>query len=363
MSPPLRARYVRSTRSIVVPNARVTPLIEDSHSVVHALLEDLADVSLLSLARAVNARRLAAGSRYLWMYLYGVSAAAFEPTVSVREPFNFEFYGDHVRVRAESAITQNHPQSIPLREILDVFLRRSRASVARIDDYGYYGDSKRVFVSFDYRSLRNLRVTHARRLAHEVSNLTSAVATGGALNAATIEQLLIAGHADLLIGQHEHRGFDAKRVPYGVDTTRGQFALATDVAAFANGETPGLIVCGLVTRKIKDSDAVIGCTPIALADVRLRDWLNAIKRWVVPVPTGLSIDMYPRGSDTGYVLVRVPQQPDYLRPFLVRGGRRASGRIVETTITVPTRDGEHTTYADVAELHALLSSGRTVPRR
>jgi hypothetical protein len=76
---------------------------------LHALVADLADVSLLSLAGAGNAAREAIGETHLWMYFYAQEPARFEPTVSPREPFNFEFFGDRLRVRAEYVSTTQEP--------------------------------------------------------------------------------------------------------------------------------------------------------------------------------------------------------------------------------------------------------------
>jgi hypothetical protein len=152
--------------------------------------------------------------------------------------------------------------------------------------------------------------------------------------------------------------FEAKGAPYRLSTAEDQFDFAKDVAAFANNSSGGLIVCGLRTTKVRGSDVVREACPIELAQVRPRDWVKLIRRLVVPSPEGLRVDIRQAGGGRGYVLVDIPQQPEALKPFLIRVGRRAANRIVETDVTVPIRIGEHTEFSDVAALHGMLAAGR-----
>jgi hypothetical protein len=61
---------------------------------------------------------------------------------------------------------------------------------------------------------------------------------------------------------------------------------------------------------------------------------------------------------TGYVLILMPEQPARMKPFLVRGGRVQTGKVIETYVTVPVRIGEDTDYAEAAQLHGVLAAGR-----
>lgn len=328
---------------------------------LHALVADLADVSLLSLAGAGNAAREAIGETHLWMYFYAQEPARFEPTVSPREPFNFEFFGDRLRVRAEYVSTAQEPSYSALYQVLARVLRQHGAHMMRTTHLNEFG-RVRSFIEFDYGSLRGRRVSDARALADQAGALASAVSSRGALDASAIEELVLAGRADLLIGQHEHQTFEAKGALYNRHTPEGRYELAKDVAAFANSATGGLIVCGLRTRKVKGSDVIKAAEPLELAGVRVRDWVKAVRRLVVPAPEGLSIRTYPRSAAAGYVLIVVPSQPEHIKPFLVQAGRRNDGQIAETYVTVPIRIGEDTEYSDAAALHGMLTAGRVALR-
>ncbi len=329
---------------------------------LHALVADLADVSLLSLAGAVNAGREAIGETHLWMYFYAQEPASFEPAVSPREPFNFEFFGDRLRVRAEYVSTGQEPSYPALHQVLARLLRRHGAHMMCTTHQNEFG-RVRSFIEFDYGSLRGRRVSDARALAEEVGTLASAVSSRGALDAGAIEELVLAGRADLLIGQHEHQTFEAKGALYNRSAPDGRYELAKDVAAFANSVNGGLIVCGLRTRKVKGSDVVKAAEPLKLAGVQVRDWIKAVLRLVVPAPEGFAVRTYPRSAAAGYVLIVVPSQPEHVKPFLVQAGRRSDGRIVETDVTVPIRIGEDTEYSDAAALHGMLTAGRVALRR
>jgi hypothetical protein len=329
---------------------------------LHALVADLADVSLLSLANAVNASREAIGETYLWMYFYAQEPANFEPTVSPREPFNFEFFGDRLRVRAEYVSTDREPSYPALHQVLAQVLHRHGAHMMRTTHQNEFG-RVRSFIEFDYGSLRGRRVSDARALAEEVGTLASTVSSHGALDASAIEDLVLAGRADLLIGQHEHQTFEAKGALYNRSTPEGRYELAKDVAAFANSAKGGLIVCGLRTRTVKESDVIKAAEPLELTGVRTRDWVKAVLRLVVPAPEGLVIRIHPRSAAAGYVLIVVPSQPEHIKPFLVQAGRRDDGQIVETYVTVPIRIGENTEYSDAAALHGMLTAGRVALRR
>jgi hypothetical protein len=328
---------------------------------LHALVADLVDVSLLSLASAVNAGREAIRETHLWMYFYAQEPASFEPTVSPREPFNFEFFGDRLRVRAEYISTDQEPSYIALHQVLARLLRQHGAHMMRTTHQNEFG-RVRSFIEFDYASLRGRRVSDARMLADEVGALASAVSSRGALDAGAIEELVLAGRADLLIGQHEHETFEAKGALYNRSTPEGRYELAKDVAAFANSANGGLIVCGLRTRKVRGSDVVQAAEPLELAGVRARDWIKAVLRLVVPAPEGFHIRTHPRSAAMDYVLIVVPSQLEHIKPFLVQAGRRDNGQIVETDITVPTRIGEDTEYSDATALHGMLTAGRVALR-
>jgi hypothetical protein len=358
MAPIRTASFRKRDGLISIPGAREFSLRVGDDRNLHALVADLADISLISLARAANAFRECVGERYIWMYFYAQEPQSFEPTISPREPFNLEFFGNQLRIRAQYIAPWPGVPTYPdFLEVVARLLRKRNARVMRTEHQDEFGQT-RHFVQFDFGSLRGLRVADARAVAAEVSTLAGAVARRGVLDADAIGEVILAGRADLLVGQHEHQTFEAKGVAYALSTIEEQYELAKDVAAFANSNSSGLIVCGLKTTKVRGSDVVQVANPIVLSGVKTRNWVRTIRRLVVPAPEGLRVQTYPRSAASGYVLVAIPRQPENLKPFLVRAGRRATNRIVETDITVPIRIGEDTEFSDAAALHGMLTAGR-----
>jgi hypothetical protein len=361
--PPIRtARFSERADFIRVPGARESSLQYGDDDNLHALVTDFGDVSLISLTRAVNEFRERIGEKWIWMYFYAQEPDSFEPFRSPREPFNLEFFGNQMRVRADYDASTTDPAPWPdFLRLMARFLEQRGARVMRTEHQDNFGRI-RHFVDFDLVSLRGLRVSDARALALDVSTLAGAVALRGTLDAAAVKSVITAGQAHLLIGQHEHQSFEAKTVAYELSTHETRYELAKDVAAFSNGGEEGLLVCGLKTKTIRGTDIVVAATPVELSSVRPRDWIRRIRNLVVPAPEGLRVSVVPRGGARGYVLIEIPRQPENLKPFLIRVGRRKTGRIVETDITVPIRIGEDTDYADAAALHGMLAAGRVALR-
>lgn len=361
MPPALRARYVASRDGIVVPGAREFSLLFGTDENLHALLSDLSEVSLTSLVRAIREFRDAMGEQYIWMYFYDQEPARFNPDVSPRLPFNLECSGDRFWVRAQLNVSNDElAPALELLRVLTPLLARHRARPMRSEAQDEFGLEK-AYLSYSYSSIRGMRVRDVWQLASQVSALASAVSSSGRLKADAIEALVLAGEGELLIGQQEHEEFDAKSAAYELTDSSGRFELAKDVAAFANGPSGGLVVCGLKTTRRRGSDVVRQVAPIGLSNFNGRNWIKTIRKLVVPAPEGIKVRARPissAGAPRGYVAVSVPPQPEHLKPFLVPLGRRQEGKIVETDITVPIRIGEHTEYADAAALHGLMTAGR-----
>lgn len=365
MPPPLRARYVASRDGIVIPGAREFSLLFGSDENLHALLPDLADVSLTSLVRAIREFRDAIHEKYIWMYFYDQDPARFNPDVSPHLPFNLECSRERFWVRAQlNATISEVAPPLALLRALTPLLARHNARPERSESQDEFG-LQRVYLSFSYSSIRGLRVGDVHQLATRVSSLASAISSTGKLEADAIEALVHSGDSDLLVGQYEHEGFDAKSTSYQLSNPAGRFELAKDVAAFANSRNGGLIVCGLKTAKRRGSDVVREAAPISLERFNDHAWIRAIRKLVVPAPEGLVVRARRMGSGSvrGYVTISIPPQPEHLRPFLVQLGRRQDGKIVDTDITVPIRIGENTEYSDAAALHGLLTAGRVVLQR
>lgn len=357
--PPVAARYVRS-KGIVIPGAAEFALIGGEDEQLHASLPELVDASLISLTRAVEELGEAIEDPYLKIYFYD-QGPTFNPAVSLRAPFTLEIRGNR-RMWAAAQLSVEDPDYPFYPEIhllLAPLLKRRGAEPRRSARYDEWG-KLRAYCEFEYSSLRGVRVGDAYRLAEEVSALASAVVNRGQFDASVVTALIKSGQADALLGQQEHQSFDAKSAAYDLEQPAERYELAKDVAAFANSGNEGLIVCGLRTQKVRRVDTVSRVTPVSLEGVRPQNWFRAIRRLIVPNPEGLRVwtERSGRQSGTGFVLVSIPPQPSYLRPFLVAVGRRDNGKTVETDITVPIRLGTETEFADAASIHSMLTAGR-----
>lgn len=358
--PPTKARFLKSSMSIAIQGGSEFSLIPSSDEQLHASLPDLAEVSMVSLTTAVEELSEAIDDPYLKIYFYD-QGPTFNPEVSPRAPFTLEMRGSGrmwvaAQLDFEDLSYEPYPELFLLTAPL---LKRHGAVATRTNTHNEWG-KVRIFLEFEYASLRGVRVGDAHRLAREVSALASAVAKKGQFDASVVDALIQSRQSAVLIGQKEHDSFDAKGAAYELAVPEERYELAKDVAAFSNSDAEGLIVCGLRTRKVQGVDTVSQVAPVPLERVRPRDWIKAVRRLIVPSPEGVrvTIKRLDGSPNAGFVLISIPRQPDHLRPFLLVVGRRDDGKVVETDITVPIRVAADTEYADAASIHSLLAVGR-----
>jgi hypothetical protein len=338
-----------------VPGAALPITVEDDLN-FHARLADLADASLVSLARAGNEARQLLGEGVMRVSLYGQRVESYAPLVSPAEPVEFGLVGDRLSVRSTYLADGPAERSLELHKVVTPMLRRYGAHVMRTlydDDFG----RTRARVEWAYSRLRGRRVQEAYELGLAVRDLASAANADGRLTPNAVSELVLAGKADLLRGQREGEFFDVKGAPYDIKTPHGAYELAKDVAAFANAGG-GLLVCGLRRKADRQGDFVGSVAPVPLQSVKPRGWEASVRNRIVPAPVGVRVRVWPPSSERGFVLVNVPPQVERLQPFLVKGGRNRTGKLIETYITVPVRVGEHTDFMDAAQLHGLLAAGR-----
>lgn len=366
MSPPIVARYSKAEEMVVIPGARDYAVLFGSDENIHVLIDDARDVSLASLRRALSEFGAAIGEDLIRVYFYALEPQRFEPDVSPRLPFSLYWTDKRFDVRA--GLTTPSDQLAPALDLLRVttpLLRGHGAAPQSVESFDEFG-LEEVLLKFSFSSLRGKRVRDVEEAGTEVAQLASAVSKDGDLDSKAIEALVLAGAADLLVGQAEHQGFDAKTIGYDLSTERDRFEIAKDVAAFANAGRDGTIVFGLRVKKRDGKDRVIEARPIQLFGFQEIHWIRIIRSRVVPVPEGVRVRVRRTNNGpnpSGYIVLSIPSQPEDLKPFLVKCGVRRDGKVVETDITVPVRIGEDTEYSDAAGLHGLLTAGRAALRR
>lgn len=141
------------------------------------------------------------------------------------------------------------------------------------------------------------------------------------MNFVDLKNNLVSNEFDMLVGLVEDEHFDAKSGKYDFSDDAGKLELAKDVSSFAN-RLGGIIVIGAKTtedpafygRRVES----ISLFPFSL--INPSDYHNVIKDWIYPRPDNIEIEWVPskNESDKGLVYIFVPNQPENLRPFLIK---------------------------------------------
>jgi hypothetical protein len=199
----------------------------------------------------------------------------------------------------------------------------------------------------------------------EIDRLVAAY-VGRAPSRDTLADLIRGGHANLLIGQPEGSWLDVKKAEYMLDSPRGKFSLAVEVAAFCNAEVGGVLVFGAATEIAVRGGGEVVVAVEGLDRVRAtpRQYMDVLSSWVYPFPLGLRVEevLLPNGSPV--LMVDIPTQPEELKPFLVSGAPKVddAAKIDRESITVAQRRGEDTARLTASMLQAQLAAGRAYLR-
>jgi hypothetical protein len=191
---------------------------------------------------------------------------------------------------------------------------------------------------------------------------------GGSIGASGARDLLRGGRAELLLGLAESDWLEVKShaYPFTVSETRvvdaAKIELAQDVARFANGDRDALLIVGISTKVVNDSeilDRVVGA-PLEL--LRPKQYEDVIDQRVYPAVLGMTIEQIDLGDGKGLLAVFVPKQPDASLPFLVHGAI-VGERIERTFISIVRRRGDGTIPITPSQIHSQLVAGRGVIER
>ena len=177
-------------------------------------------------------------------------------------------------------------------------------------------------------------------------------------SAEDIEALLGAHLDPQLIGVPEQDWLDFKEQPYFLNIPKQRWELAKDVANMASNEQGGCIVLGLATKKDTDDFEEIASKvkpfPCDLIDEqRYRDLIDS---YSYPPVRGLKIRQYRRGAGC-LALIIIPPQSEDDRPFLLKRVVDTDGGPVDA-FAIPTRDGSHTRWTPVGQVHRDIADGR-----
>ncbi len=131
-------------------------------------------------------------------------------------------------------------------------------------------------------------------------------------------ELLRAGRAELLVGQHEGDWLDVKSQDYDLATIRGKISLARDVASFANAEHGGILVIGIHAKKTGDGEILTKVRPLPPDKRGVQRHRQALDQRIFPPPEGLTLEEVTIGSGR-LIILHLPPQSEELKPFLVHG--------------------------------------------
>jgi hypothetical protein len=173
-------------------------------------------------------------------------------------------------------------------------------------------------------------------------------------------RMLTYGHTEYLLRQTEASWLEVKSRGYNCDEQAQQIELAQDVARFANGDGPGLLVLGYRTKRVDGRDLIVKHCPQPIGRAACERYRAIIDQRVFPPVHGLTVDHIPH-QDGATVVITIPNQAEADRPFLVHGAM-VDGRHEGAFISIVRRRGEHSIPVSPMAIHAALAAGRRVLR-
>lgn len=186
---------------------------------------------------------------------------------------------------------------------------------------------------------------------------------GGELTLATATALIKMGRVPALLGQPEGTWFDAKEKHFDLASDRGKISLAQSVARFCNGDEGGIVVVGLKTSTPHGTEVVDRLTPVDFDPSMAPRYRKIIDQYLYPFPAGLKITAVPTADNKGmFMLVEVPPQPDYHKPFLVAGAI-VDDKVYGGFISIVQRRDENSEPLKPAMIHSWIAAGRALVQR
>lgn len=180
-------------------------------------------------------------------------------------------------------------------------------------------------------------------------------------------EVLSSGAFDALAGVAEDASIDFKGAPYQLDSEAGKHELAKDVASFASAQGPSVIVFPVETERTPESpfERAVRVRPIARSRINEKQIRDLIRSHVYPTVRDVDIRVFTAaGGDKCVVAILVPAQRVGDKPFLVLSPLGQEDEKVQGwLIGLPTRAFDETEQIRPAELHELISRGRTVATR
>ncbi|WP_329174389.1 AlbA family DNA-binding domain-containing protein [Streptomyces sp. NBC_01477] len=177
------------------------------------------------------------------------------------------------------------------------------------------------------------------------------------LSRMAIVSALAQGRPEDIKGTAENAWLDFKRTPYPVQTDKGKFDLAKDVAAFANAQG-GLLVCGISTVALETEakDVADEMMPFSIDQAKVQTCRDVINRLVQP-PANVNLTWYESHTHegNGYLVIEVEPLREQARYSLVRKFLSDKEKLTEGWC-IPIRHGDQTIYLDPNEIYYLINT-------
>lgn len=173
-----------------------------------------------------------------------------------------------------------------------------------------------------------------------------------------LKAALSAGDFDRLLGTAEDSWVDFKKEPYRLDTFKGRWEYAKDVAALANA-SGGCLVIGVKTGRSQNELVSVAesYAPIPKKLVDHKQHGDALINSVYPEVWGVAFSWSPPdgGSDAGVLLIEVPAQRQRDKPFVMRTMLGPDDRQMNA-LGIPVRNGSETIWLKAERIHPLLGA-------
>lgn len=328
-------------------------------------LEQIADVSLVSFRDAAARFVKHAGAKYLLLGWANHPTDQFEAGNPPPELVRLRSDGDSVIVVVHISLYRHaeYPESA---ELVSDLLIHVITPIAKLFDASI---SEVNVGRFDPTTARKvevrLRIPPQRRVVDDGYRLGQAVRDCVDINAprylgtvnGVVDALSFAPAA--LVGQPESTWLEAKRKPYRLEREEQRIEMAKDVAALANA-AGGLIVFGFSTKARSGVDVITRARSIDTSSVSPQRYSQIVRARVFPMPEHLVFARVGEGSQ-GFAYIRVPPQPEELRPFFLRKTISGDG-VSSTSLTIPVRTGADVEYGTPESIHSLIVAGRVALR-
>lgn len=314
-----RFRYLVRNDQLVVGNY---PLATEDNSVWRAPLEIVAKASLASFRTAISALAKNYDLNVIELALMVSSAPAseFDEDYSIYEPVKIGLLDDgQIVLDIVVELHGTHVDESDLSSLLSPLLTRSHAIFVDAEIEGA-GTQSYCEISVVV-GRRGAAVQDAIEIGRDVTALIERLRKG-VFTAESALDLVIAGRADLMVGLPESSWLEVKSQGYDLKTDHGRIELAQDIARFANGDTDGLLVIGMRTRKSREEEVITKTSP-ALQPFDTGRYYRSIDGKLFPPIQGLIIRNIlvpiPGGRSGNILAIYIPAQPEEMKPFLVHG--------------------------------------------